>query len=335
MDTGEKPENEKRPSTQYRIILILIATTVVLAITLGTTLLAREVELRWAPLPVLHLVAAAIMTVVSGACINLLPTVATDIWRMKQPDRPRLSTLLRKGRGWRVAGVVGTVVVLVLASVWWRPWRVEPGDLVVMTAFPADPKDARTVLLEQWNRLNPNNRASFDYVAGSHDAQHIRMVRDARSGGELATRAFADGRTVYMRNWPVERDNIGDSVPFLSVAPPTNSVLGGQNLAISASTDKPRAAQELIKFLTNASSQQILSEVGSFVPTRTSAFTYAKRPDAPAIQAALNVARVRPVTPCYVEFSQLFRDGIDRALSDGGKLREEFPRELAEVLLNC
>lgn len=514
MDTGEKPENEKRPSAQYRIILILVATTVVFALTLGTTLLAREVELRWSPLPVLQLVAAVIMTVVSGACINLLPTVATDIWKMKQPDRPKLSVRLRKGRVWRVAGVVVTVALLVLASLWWRPWRLEPGELVIMTAFPADPTDARTMLLEQWNRLNPNNRASFDFVAGSHDSQHKRMVKDAggdqtadayvldivwmaefiardyiqpldetrlpndqgdfvakvldtcrdksgklwalplnsdvgmiylrtdfpevvvpeswddyfgpaakttlaaakashpeieaanaaqlsvddemltisaleamwAAGGtmvapngqvsrtatepeevafgeadrmgiknlaaasrdldivlpgdeakkttaEMAAQAFEAGRTVFMRNWAVARENIDGNLPF-TAAPQTDGVLGGQNLAISESTDKPRATQELIKFLTNASSQQILSEVGGFVPTRTSAFTYAKRPGAEHILAALNSARLRPITPCYVEFSQVFRDGIGWALNSGGEFQEGFPRELAEVL-NC
>lgn len=524
-DPGGPPNAEKTPEPKKtlgagsRLIFILIVILVVIAITTGATLLARQVELRWALLPVLLLPTAAIMTVLSSVCINILPGVVTTIWRLEKPDRPTfLGTWREPGRkrAVRVAGVVATVGVLVLASVWLRPARsgLEPGELVIMSAFPSDPGDSRTMLLQQWNRLNPNNRARFDHVPLSHDGQHARMVADAKPGGsqkadiyvldivwmaefirrgyiqqldestlpvsdqgdfipkvldtcrddigklwalplnsdvgliylrtdlpgmvapktwddyfgagaknmvaaaraghpdikanaaqlsvtdemltitaleaiwaaggrmvapngqvtltpnqqevefgpedraaiknlaaaandpdlvlfgdeprrstaELATRAFADGRTAYMRNWSVASENIGVTVPYLAVAPPTASVLGGQNLAISGSTDKPRAAQALIQFLTNASSQQILSEVGGFVPTRQSAFTYAKRLDAPHILAALNDARPRPITPCYVEFSQLFRKGIDVALDNGGKLEGSFGRELAEVL---
>lgn len=50
----------------------------------------------------------------------------------------------------------------------------------------------------------------------------------------------------------------GRTVDF-GVAPfPGNSILGGENLAISATTGKPRAAQALVEFLTNPRSQQIL-----------------------------------------------------------------------------
>ena len=57
-------------------------------------------------------------------------------------------------------------------------------------------------------------------------------------------------------------------MPFDVARIPGRSVLGGQNLAIAANSDQPRAAQELIEFLTSARSQQILFERGGFAATR-------------------------------------------------------------------
>jgi multiple sugar transport system substrate-binding protein len=147
----------------------------------------------------------------------------------------------------------------------------------------------------------------------------------------LAVDAFAAGRTPFMRNWPVARDDIGDRVPFKVVAPATPSVLGGQNLAISAASGKPRAAQALIEFLTSASSQLILSELGGFAPTRQSAYTIAKRAFSQQLRVAVERARPRPITRCYTEFSRTFRRGIDRALNAGGTLEPDFAKQAADA----
>ena len=62
--------------------------------------------------------------------------------------------------------------------------------------------------------------------------------RDGRPFDEAAsTRQFREGRTLFMRNWPIAfRDLDGDPehrVPFGVIALPENSgALGGQNLAV-------------------------------------------------------------------------------------------------------
>jgi multiple sugar transport system substrate-binding protein len=170
-------------------------------------------------------------------------------------------------------------------------------------------------------------------AAGSKDSAIVLTKDDeARKSAEgEAIRAFTDGRTIYMRNWPVARDQIGQRRGYNISSPPSPSVLGGQNLAISAHSSKPRAAQALIHFLTSPSSELILSEIGGFAPTRHSAYANAKRPYAQEILTAVNNARLRPVTPCYTELSQEFRKGIARALNNGGRLEEEFARNLARV----
>jgi multiple sugar transport system substrate-binding protein len=207
-------------------------------------------------------------------------------------------------------------------------WAVD-GRVVGHNGQPALTSDRSEV------EFGPNDLMGLKKLAdASRDADLVLTADDEakKSSAEAAGQAFVNGRTAYMRNWPVARGRIGDRVPFDASAPPTPSVLGGQNLAISARTDKPRAAQALIEFLTNASSQQILSEVGGFVPTRHSAFENSRRPDRQEIETALSDARLRPVTPHYVEFSRLFREGVSRAVNNDGKLEEEFPAALAAML---
>jgi multiple sugar transport system substrate-binding protein len=493
------------------------------AISAGASLLIQIGDWRWGLGSVLTFLIVSVMTGVSAVGFNLLPKATKKIWRLKRQDSVQVVELLSAPRRRLLQHPLRTtlvtlvvVSVIVGAGVLMRPepTGLEPGELVVMTAFPSDPNDARSMVLDQWNRLNPDNQARFDYAPESSDAQHDRMVDDAKPGGEhradlyvldivwmreftardyvrpldesklperdlgdfvrkplatclfdgktwglpfnsdvglmyqreigdnqptprswddyygtsagktlamakkvdpkieaanaaqlsvddemltintleaiwaaggrlvqngqptmtadlsqvdfgpedlagirdlakaandsdvvltkdhearastarTAAKAFSDGRTLYMRNWPVARDAISDDLPYKVVAPPTPSVLGGQDLTIAAHTDKPRAAQALIQFLTNPSSEQIISEAGGFVPTRQSAFDYSRDPDSQQVQTALNNARLRPVTEHYVEFSKAFRQGIAQALSTDGELEDDFGTQLARIL---
>jgi multiple sugar transport system substrate-binding protein len=118
---------------------------------------------------------------------------------------------------------------------------------------------------------------------------------DSHEADEAGSRkTFADGETLFHRNWPVEFDGVvADSnaeLLFDVTTLPHDSVLGGQNLAIARDTDKPRAVQELIQFLTSPESQLILFEVGGFAPTRPSAFTHSRRPYAQDLRTAIENA---------------------------------------------
>lgn len=156
---------------------------------------------------------------------------------------------------------------------------------------------------------------------------------DARqTSSQQAVEAFSAGRTLFMRNWPVFRDTVGTRVAFKAVAPPSPSVLGGQNLAIATSTDKPRAARALTEFLTNSTSQLILSEFGGYAPTRQSAYISSRGASTQELRTAVERARPRPITPCYTEFSRAFRRGINRAINAGGQLEHGFAEELARIL---
>lgn len=156
----------------------------------------------------------------------------------------------------------------------------------------------------------------------------------------LSRQAFQQGRVLFMRNWPVayrlltEPSDGEDGAPRMDPAQvgvarlPWPSALGGQNLAIAATTDQPRAAQALIEFLTSERSQQILFE-GGFAPTRETVYYDRGTRNGhgagdvellQALHAALNDARQRPTTPHYERFSETFRELVRGAVTTNGEL---------------
>jgi multiple sugar transport system substrate-binding protein len=158
--------------------------------------------------------------------------------------------------------------------------------------------------------------------------------------------AFRDGKVLFMRNWPVShrileaaQDGTGRGGPnftFGVTKLPGRSVLGGQNLAIAAGTGKPRAAQALIEFLTDARSQQLLFERGGFAATREIVYhdraVIQKYRYAPLLLEAIREARARPVTPNYTQFSEAFRAVVREALDAHGHLPDDATDRLTAAL---
>jgi multiple sugar transport system substrate-binding protein len=182
--------------------------------------------------------------------------------------------------------------------------------------------------------LSPEDLKGIQNLAVASKDPDIVLTENgtaAMSAENGALDAFRSRSTLYMRNWPVAGDLMRKGIEFDVAAPPTPSVLGGQNLVISAASAKPRAARALIEFLTSRSSQLILSDMGSFAPTRQSTYRDSERADIQELRTAVDRARPRPVTPHYTRFSKVFRTGIGRALNNGGKLEESFPRDLVEA----
>jgi multiple sugar transport system substrate-binding protein len=162
---------------------------------------------------------------------------------------------------------------------------------------------------------------------------------------ERTTDAFAAGKVLFMRNWPVAHRALdalgGEAQPsnrleFLVAKLPGPSVLGGQNLAIASDTVKPRAAQSLIEFLTSERSQQILFERGGFAATREVVYRDSAVVNlyryAPTLLEAIRSARPRPVTAHYAQFSEAFRHVVREALRDGGVLPPDAVQRLEDAL---
>ena len=170
------------------------------------------------------------------------------------------------------------------------------------------------------------------------------ILPDSRRFDEKKSmRAFGDGRVVAMRNWPiayrdldrVKRSNKAFQYAVTTV-PGKTSVLGGQNLAISAASDQPKAAQALIEFLTGERSQQILFEHGGLAATREIVYTdenvLTKFPYATTLLEAIRRARPRPVTPHYSEFSAEFRKVVTQAWRNDGEITPAQAQRLTDAL---
>jgi multiple sugar transport system substrate-binding protein len=157
--------------------------------------------------------------------------------------------------------------------------------------------------------------------------------------------AFRDGKVLFMRNWPVAHRTLkaaqddtggGPAFSFDVTKLPGRSVLGGQNLAIAAGTSRPRAAQALIEYLTDARSQQLLFERGGFAATREIVYhdraVIEKYPYASLLLDSIREARARPVTPNYPQFSEAFRAVVQEAMREHGHLPDDASARLTAAL---
>ncbi|MEV8531002.1 extracellular solute-binding protein [Streptomyces sp. NPDC051211] len=104
---------------------------------------------------------------------------------------------------------------------------------------------------------------------------------------------FANGRTAFLRHWPYAYRTLHQSLSAdqLGVAPlPGRAVLGGQNLAVTKTSKRGAAAEQLIKYLTGRESERCLLDAG-FAATRTSAY------DTDGVTCSLKKPRGVPASP--------------------------------------
>ncbi|MGW2516113.1 extracellular solute-binding protein [Streptomyces sp. NPDC001617] len=191
------------------------------------------------------------------------------------------------------------------------------------------------------------------------------LLPDAVNSDEAASLGdFADGRTAFLRFWPYGYRSLFQTFTEqqLGVAPlPGAAVLGGQNLAVTESSQRADKARELISYLTGAESERCLLDAG-FAATRTSAYTdpglrcttgtaapsaaptgertdrmprdaagrpeYARKILLPALQQAVQ----RPRTPLYGAFTQTFIAQLGALFADSPPSDEQLARKLDAAL---
>ena len=215
---------------------------------------------------------------------------------------------------------------------------------------------------------SPGGRAGLDNL--------IRAVRPADSGTPApvipphvlnhfeddSLREFRDGHALFMRNWAYAYQVLSGEAHeggprFSATALPWPGVLGGQYLAVAATSRHPDLAQRLVAQLTGREAAALLYRCGGFAPARLSAFdadTACIRPQAGAstepvsriaparlLKAALERVRVRPASPYYPQFSLVLRTELHRLLrchASGGldcESAAEFARRITPRLENA
>ncbi|MDQ0796197.1 extracellular solute-binding protein [Streptomyces sp. B1I3] len=202
-----------------------------------------------------------------------------------------------------------------------------------------------------------------------------RVRPAALSSDETASLTdFAAGRAVFLRHWPYgygAMRNLLEPDQYTVNRLPGKSVLGGQNLAVTADSPRGDDARELITFLTSQQSESCLFDAG-FAATRASVYNRTAEPcwpgvaaalrpagDAPkaaatggegtpkeqgeaerdayarTLSAALNEAVQRPRTPYYGAFTHVLQSHVHALLAtdspDSGKAATDLDAELRDV----
>ncbi|MCP2339509.1 extracellular solute-binding protein [Actinomadura rupiterrae] len=264
------------------------------------------------------------------------------------------SDLLDQGYDAQLADYEG-LTVNVLEDVW------SDGAADVLTGNArADEKALKNRVFPAISRLAPR-------VQGPLKASRQFQEQDAIN-------AFASGDKL-MRNWPYAFSSLateprmrasGDRLLFHVAALPGYTVLGGQNLAVSAHSPNPGPSADLVRFLSGTDAQRQLFSCGGFAPARYSALgltpdrhapgdvqakscsTLMGRPPAPgdpdlpnqqqltelgqAIVTALGRARPRPVTEHYPTFSATFRECASKIFDGTTADAGTFAHDVAEAL---
>ncbi|HWM02542.1 MAG TPA: extracellular solute-binding protein [Actinophytocola sp.] len=182
-------------------------------------------------------------------------------------------------------------------------------------------------LIDDEGRVMPD---AEDFESGLQRLQAISPSKDRPFDEAASTRQFREGRTLFMRNWPIAyrdlyADKEKDPPAFEVIALPENSgALGGQNLAVSASTSRYQDAVDLIKFLTDDARQTTLYRDGGLPATRTAAYNDDKRLTE-ILPGALENAHPRPTLPHYATLSESFRTTVTGFLDSSGKLLPTAP----------
>ena len=188
-----------------------------------------------------------------------------------------------------------------------------------------------------------------------------------RSHEDTSLADFAAGSTAFLRHWPSAYRTLHESLRPGQVGVtrlPGHAVLGGQNLAVTASSQRPRMARELVAFLTGKESERCLLDAG-FAATRESAYTdddvtcrlagasgtaptasptgegadhmprdragrpaYARDTLLPALKSAVQ----RPRTPLYGAFTQTFTTTLGPLFGDSPPSDATLARRLDTAL---
>jgi multiple sugar transport system substrate-binding protein len=237
-----------------------------------------------------------------------------------QPPREWATLLAQAARvqrdsGGAVAGYIGQygdyegLTVTALELIWGAR-----GDVIDSAGRVLPDPVAFQVGLDRLKQISPPNVPPYDEAAGILE--------------------FREGRALFLRNWPVAdaelRGNPEAPPPDFGVTPlpERSAALGGQNLAVAATSTDPDAAQELVEFLTSERSETLLYTRGGLPATRAIVYddpllgAAEAAPLSATLKEALDDARGRPALPHYAQVSEAMR-----TIADGYLRRAELAGE--------
>jgi multiple sugar transport system substrate-binding protein len=141
--------------------------------------------------------------------------------------------------------------------------------------------------------------------------------------------AFQTGDYAFMRNWPYAYalNQKAERVKGkFSVAPlpayqggGKAGVLGGANAVISAYTENPGGALQLVDYISGPEHQRLIASKFSLAPTVSATYddpaVRKALPFAAELKQAVSQAKARPVSPVYPQISQAIYKNVNAALA--------------------
>ncbi|MDG4764006.1 extracellular solute-binding protein [Solwaraspora sp. WMMD406] len=248
---------------------------------------------------------------------DLLTTVPDGSRQFVGQLRPTVSTFFE-----------GFVVNVIEHAVAQRPGVLAPvGDTAVVAESDRVSRD-----VELWrSALTPLKEAIATgriLTAGSEAESLAQFVAPGSPGR-------------YMRNWPVryrelqQLDNPDVRAGRIRVDPLDVGVLGGQSLAVVASSPHAERARDFITFATGDVAQRILAAHG-LPPTAIIAYNdvnlRASIPHLMNVRAAVERALPRPAHPNYRAFSNVVKNHVERFLYNDENLSDRFIEEISTAL---
>ncbi|HLG78047.1 MAG TPA: ABC transporter substrate-binding protein [Ktedonobacteraceae bacterium] len=148
---------------------------------------------------------------------------------------------------------------------------------------------------------------------------------------EACRQAFQNGDAALMRNWPYAYSlgNGSDSkvagkfditsIPYGGSNTVGHSCVGGWNMAINAYSKNPDASWSFIKYMLGTDAQKLLATKGSFTPSLNSVYNdsevQTKQPLFTKLQPILQHSKPRPVSPVYLDLSNIIQTHVHQALT--------------------
>ena len=194
--------------------------------------------------------------------------------------------------------------------------------------------------------LHPNSPAAASAIAFLQEVNRL-MNPAARSYKENSILEAQEHQEIVLHmNWPFavpllkEKGLLNTRIktaPLPRGPAGTATILGGGYLGIPTTAPHPRAAGQLIEFLTSAKTQQALvAELGWF-PIREEgweAMSESDKRDFSGFLAMRGDVRARPNVPYYEQVSQIWQNGIYNILFEGENAKQtltEMQRQVDEV----
>lgn len=161
---------------------------------------------------------------------------------------------------------------------------------------------------------------------------------------------FGDGKAIFMRNWPYawnifqeEGSAVKGKVGIMPLPAfpggQSAATLGGFQLGVNRYTRHPEASEKLVKFLASPEAQKALALTIGYKPTRKAVYNdkelIKEQPFTASLFEIFLKVRPRPVTPYYMQITQVLQTEFSAALSGGrtpGDALNSAQRQITQIL---